>query len=504
MNLKRIVALALGLVMVFALSVASAQQTPSASRQFDIVKSGKSVEGTTTLKVNAETVGALIAQLQGESSAESMNMFSTLIGALNKLVIKTLVSMENETTEHLNFTLGTDKAALVDVKYDVDMTTGDNAIAANVLPGIVLKMDQAQMAASLQQALQIQQNPEMLKKLGETYSKVVEEAFAKEILPSLKAEEGKFAMEEGEFDTHMEGDITALMAAKYIKAVLAVAKDDTNLHQLLDAAIENSIKNAEKVAAADGKPDAVPFKNAAEAMETLDKKLDEVIAAGSEEKLLHIDAYQNKAANVLLINLDLSASSKDTALYLSLLCAPRENGGNVKATLLIKPLLPDAEPTDWAKVKAAIAAGEDFSTTVIKLDLNTEQDSSKLAYALSVNISASGMPIALSVMGDETLTGAYESNAKIALSFLSPDPLLEVTTHMVESDQKAEAVSAEGAQVVEIKENASEEDMAPLMQVLQEKGLPMLMENLSKALPDEAGLILQLLSGPQEGTTQAN
>ncbi len=505
MNLKRIVALALGLVMLFALSLASAQQMPSASRQMDIIKSGKSLEGTTTLKVNAEMVGALISQMQGESSAESMEMFSTLIGALNKLVIKTLVSMENATKEHASFSLGTDKAALMDIKATVDMATGENAITASVLPGIVLKMDQAQMAASLQSGLQFQQNPDMLRKLGETYSKTVEDAFAKEVLPSLKAEDGKFAMEEGEFDTHLEGDVTAVMAAKYVKAVLAVAKEDADLKQLLDAAIENGVQNAEKAAAAQSQPADIPFKNAAEAFEALDKKLDEAIAAGSEEKVLHLDAYQNKATEAMLINIGLPASG-DTAFYLSLLYAPKENGSDVKATLLVKPVLPDAEPTDWAKVKEAIAAGEDFSTTVVNLALNTAQDGNKSTYALSLNASASGMPIGLSVAGDETLTGAYESNAKVALSLFSPDPLVEITTHMVESDQKAEAVSAEGAQVVEIKENASEEDMAPLMQALQEKGLPMLMENLSKALPDEAGLILQMMNGgaAQEGTTQAN
>ena len=117
------------------------------------------------------------------------------------------------------------------------------------------------------------------------------------------------------------------------------------------------------------------------------------------------------------------------------------------------------------------------------------------------------MPIELSVVGDETLTGAYESNAKITFSIIFSDPLAEVVIHSTESDKKAEPVSIpDGAQIVEIKENISEEDMAPIIQVLQEKGLPMLMENLSKALPDEYGLIMQMLSASsqQEGSVKSN
>lgn len=134
-------------------------------------------------------------------------------------------------------------------------------------------------------------------------------------------------------------------------------------------------------------------------------------------------------------------------------------------------------------------------------------EDTKSNFALHINISDVGMPIELSVVGDETLTGAYESNAKITFSIIFSDPLAEVVIHSTESDKKAEPVSIpDGAQIVEIKENISEEDMAPIIQVLQEKGLPMLMENLSKALPDEYGLIMQMLSASsqQEGSVKSN
>lgn len=501
MNTKRLAALLLSLAMLLSLSMASAQeQMPMAGRQMEVIKSGKSIETTTTLKVNAETVGALIAQMQGETSPEAMNMFTTLIGALNKLVIKSLVSMESSAKESVNFNIGTDKASLVDAKADVDLTTGENAIALNMLPGIILKMDQAQMAAALQQNIQLQQHPEMLQMMAEKYSKVVEEAFTKEILPGLKAEEGKFTVEEGEFDTHVEGDLTPVTAAKFVKAVAAVVKDDAELKQLLDAAIGNSLKSA----AAQGNSESAPIKNTDEALAALNEKMDSVISENSDQKVLHLDAYMNKAGKAMLIGIDTPASD-GTAVSLSLLIAPKENGNSMKAHLLFKPVAPDTE-LDWAKVKEAVKAGEDMSATVVDADIENTKDADKLHYTLNIKAAASGMPIGLSVTGEETLTGAYDSNVKISLSFLAPDPLLEINAHSVESDMKPEKVVADGAQVVEIKGNASEEDMAPLMQVLQEKGLPMLMENLSKALPDEAGLIMQLMNGgaAEEGTIKAN
>lgn len=512
MNLKRLAALMMCLVLLCSLSVAAAaEQTPAFNRQMEVLQSGRSIESTTTLKVNVETLGALIAQMQGATSPEATQQFSTLIGALNKLVIKQLASLDEAGKESANLTIGTDKAALLDIQTDVDMTTGENAIATSLLPGIVLKVDQAQMAAMLQQGLQLQKHPETMKLLADKYGKVFADAFAAEVLPTLQTETGTFDIDEGKFDTHMRGDINGVTLGKYMKAVLAVAKEDAELKKLLDPAIQNSVKMAQQAAEANGQQEPVPFTSVDEALDQFDKKLDEAIQTGGDEKLLHLDAYLNSATRLLLVQIDTPVFS-GTANLLSVLVNPQENGASAKAALFVKTVTDEAEaaaPIDWAKVKEAALAGEDLSVIVLNVDLSYTNDTAanKLSGTAHLSATASGLSFGLALSGDQTLTGAYQSTAKIALSFLMPEPLAEITVQAAETDAKAEQVKTEGAQVVELKENATEEDMAPLMQVLQEKGLPTLMENLSKALPDEAGLIMQMFSStdaPETGETKAN
>ena len=506
MNLKRITSVLLALVMLFSLSIASAQEiTSKSARQMEVFKSGKSLESKVTLNVNAQTLGALLSQTQGSGSEEDMAQFTTLIGALNKLIITSLSSMTGENRQSGNVTIGTEKAALIDMKADVDMATGENAITANVLPGIVIKMDQAQMAASVQQGLQFQEHPEQLQMLDEKYHQVIADAFTKEILPGLKAEEGKFTEQEVAFDSHMEGDVNSVAVAKFVKAIVAVAKEDEQLKPLLDASIKNSLESTEKAMKAEGKSEPLPFKNADEMFTMIDGKMDEIISKGGDEKVLHLNAYQNKATKQMLVDIE-TPVSEGSAYNCTVLLTPGENGNSVKANLLMKPVEEGAtEPIDWAKVKEAVKSGEDMSATQVALTLDTAKDDAKASYTLNISVAAAGMPLAISIIGDETLTGAYESNAKITLSFLTPDPLAEITVRTAESDKKAEKVNAEGAKVVEIKEDTSDEEVAALGQVLTEKGLPVLMENLSKALPEEAGLIMQLLNGAQEeGTVKAN
>jgi hypothetical protein len=59
---------------------------------------------------------------------------------------------------------------------------------------------------------------------------------------------------------------------------------------------------------------------------------------------------------------------------------------------------------------------------------------------------------------------------------------------------------------VVLSEEMTEEDMAPLTKILTEQTLPQLMENLKKALPEEAGILMLLLQPqPEEGAiTQVN
>lgn len=126
MNLKRITSVLLSLVMLLSLSIASAQEAAPLSRTTQVMKGGKSIESTMTLKVSPDTLRLLMANSQGADSQEGKDQLNTLIGALNKLVFKSLTGMTGENKQSANITIGTDKASLIDMKADVDMATGES------------------------------------------------------------------------------------------------------------------------------------------------------------------------------------------------------------------------------------------------------------------------------------------------------------------------------------------------------------------------------------------
>lgn len=484
-NIRRFAALLLGLMLAISLSAASAQQMPMHSRQAEVLGSGKSIESTVAVSINTPVVSSLASSfLGGEEGAAQL---TAILDGINKLKFSALSTMENA---HVSF--GTDAAEIANADVSVNMETGENTIIASFLPGYALSVDADAIKQLLAGSLKFQQQPETLAKIGEKYAGVLSDAFSAEILAGLKSEEGAFTVEGAEYDRHVSGDVTPAMAAKFVKAIIAVAQQDAELKPLLDAALasntqENAPKTADELFAA-----AV-------------KGLDETIERNAADDPLKVDVYQNSKTKAMSI---VGANVKTSATRIGLTLLPGENGIDLNLKVLTKTLGSDetAESFDWAKAEQNAAAG-DPSITQVSVAVSGKKDeaANKSTFSAAYNINVMGMPVAITVTGDETLTGAYESSFAFSLAAMSPEPLLTLSGKAVESDRKPEPAKPDGLQVVELKQDASAEDLAPLEQILQEKGLPMLMENFSKALPEESGLVMQLLQGAtQGGATQTN
>jgi hypothetical protein len=163
-----------------------------------------------------------------------------------------------------------------------------------------------------------------------------------------------------------------------------------------------------------------------------------------------------------------------------------------------------SEKIDWAQLKEDIFAGKDYSNTYVQADIVAKADegANKANAALKLNAVSSGMSVGFSVESEENLTGAYEGTANIEISLFSPEPVVSINVKTVETENAVESLG-EGEKVV-FTPDADDEAMEPLATAFMGNA-PVLLENLSKAFPDEAGAINQMLEQMGPGVeTQAN
>lgn len=495
---KRLTAMLVAVMMLLSMTSALAVELP-VNRMQEALQAGKAIESTTTLNIDALTVGNLLGMMSpppaDEAAQEQQNaMLGLVLGAINKLKINA-ISNESDASG----VLSTDQGTLIDFAVQVDQETGENVIASSLYPGVVLSNDPEMMKATMQQAKAMQQNPQAFAQMAAKYMETVNGTFEKEVAPSLKVEEGAFDVEGVKYTKNTTGVVTTKHLGSIMKAVTAVAKEDAELKAMLEPMMQN---------AAQQNPEGV--KTYEDLMAQLDEGADTLL--GLDKTALEVNAYENeeKASLAYLSTPYLD----DQAFHATINTTPSENGTNKKIALVLKTRGEGdtAETPDWDKTKQDIAGGLDMSSVVVNADIaNTKDEAANKSTSLvNVSLQMMGMPIIISVNSDETLSGAYESNATIAMSFLAPTPLLTITSKNAETDKQPTAPATEGTTALVIKGEMKEEDMAPLMQAVKEKGLPQLMENIGTALPEEAGVLVpllqQMLTPPAmtEGTTQAN
>jgi molybdopterin converting factor small subunit len=259
--------------------------------------------------------------------------------------------------------------------------------------------------------------------------------------------------------------------------------------------------------------------------EDFEDKLDEVKEAAEEmlddeeQTLVTLDIYMNAATNASYVQAE-TPVMEGSATHVSVINNPSETGAQVEVSVLVKTPMPSYSadgtqvapaletPIDWQKVRQDIISGQDPTGVMIDVTMDSSEDTAanKIATDAQIKIQASGMPFTISITGDETLTGNYEANNSFSIAVLSPAPLITFTQKSVQTDKQPALPDMSNLTEVVLSEEMTEEDMAPLTKILTEQTLPQLMENLKKALPEEAGILMLLLQPqPEEGAiTQVN
>lgn len=499
---KRLTAMLVAIMMMFTITGALATEMP-VTRMQALLSEGKAIESTTTLNVDIETVGSLLAMMSppsedAEAQEQQKAMLGLMLGAINKLKVQAVSTMNN-----VSGTLGTDAGVLIDFAVSANEETGENTIVTSLLPGYALSMDPEMMKASVQQSAAMQQNPEMIGKLLEKYVKAVIENYEAEVVPSLKSEQGAFDVEGSQYTLNVAGDILAKHVGGMLKAIVAVAKDDAEMKAMVEPMLQQS-------AASQGETEVKTYDDL---IAELSKGAEKMLAEG-DMKLFTVNAYKNEESKASLVTVS-SPYMDGQAFHVTVNAVPSENGESVKVDLILKSKgEEETEETEinWDETKQNIASGADYSSMVMFFNVDTSKDeaANKATSSFGMNMAVMGMPIALNFTSEENLIGAYESDGTVALSLMAPTPLLTIATKSVETDKQPEAPNTEGTTPFVMQADMDEEAMAPLMQVVMEKGLPKLMENLNTALPEEAAVLLPMLQqmmaapGTTDSTTQAN
>lgn len=485
---KRILAMLMALMMTLGVASAFAEMPARANA---LLLEGKTLQTKVDLEVDAATLGSLVGMMTGAGNDEAtQSMMEMLIGIVNKIKVHAVANLKG-----FSGSVGTEKGELFHYAAKIDPEKSEMQISTNLLPGVVLKPDPETIQSSLQM-MQMQNNMAKIQEHGEKYAAAAMGYYEKNLKPALKVEEGALTLEGiGEFDSHVSGPLNNKQVLGFLKAMLQTLKEDKETLEII-----------RPMAATAFKEEKGP-KNMEEALAKAEEELDKAMA--EEEKIVvNVDLYQNSKTGLSYLQFETPVFEMK-AFYISLLTLPMEDDCvDLKGSIIFKEISPvkgdETAPDviDWKQVREEVLAGQDAKSMLINFDLNTKKADNKLLLSQKVDLYVMGMPLALTSTGEETLTGAYESKTVMGIALMTPDPLITITTTTTESAEAPAAPELEGATILPISETIAEKDTEALKNVFMEKGLPQLMENLQTALPDEAPILMQMMSGgsaPQEG-----
>ena len=522
---KRLTALLMALALMLTGAAALAEQAPVMPLTPQLVYDrGGAIETEVSLNVDAASVSGLVAMFGGGQQDEATSsIVDTVLSAVNKLKIKTVGNMANTF-----MTIGTDAGKLIDLQGVVNTELGDFAITTSLLPGIKLNLPQEMVKTMLSSQQQMSQQGAQMLALTATYGAAVTEYFTKNIAPAAQlVNEPVEVAGVGSFDNQVSFLLDNKTLAGMMNAVLDVFKQDSQTQQLLDdylktvATQQAALTNAEAAAATEGismgSSDAP--KDSKELIAQVDKAIANLNAEG-DKKLANVAVLTSAASNATYVTMETLGSKGNAEAYITTLVTPTATGSDIKLELLAGvpsaqvsdgTATPDpaAEPAkvDWATLKAGVMDGSNYESTYVTADISHSADAASNVMNTGFDLSARmmGMVFGLNAKGSNSLAGEYASDAQIALSFMTPSPLVTINIKSAEAKEVPAAPVMDSLKAVTLSDKISDEDNQQLTEVLTKEGLPQLLENMKTALPEESALLIPMIQQSMSpAPTQAN
>ncbi len=501
---KKLIALMLSVMMLLGLIPALAE-TPAQDNAFaKILASGKNLKTEVTVTVNP-MLGALVSSFSGsQPTEESQAVFQKISDAIAKIKATFIAS-----ATAASGSFGTEQGELADLQVSYKEDGSDLKMTSSLLPNVFLTIAPEMMAqyASIQEGQNMGQ--ELVLEKSEPYIDVLNAEIGK-LQEAVGVQTGSFETPYGAFTNKTELTLTTHMVANIVIKLGEVYEKDTELQEMvqqLGAANQQmssemgiptgvETQETEETPAAPKDPILDLVASAKGALETEDKPLNNVVIYDDGADRAFIDMFSLKEDPQQMNIKSFVDTGKSTG------------ASKVEVKVIIAgPQMPvegqtEPAPIDWLALEQAIKTGQDEAGQMVEVLVNAVKDGeTKVKSDLSFAFISRFISAGLAVNSDINLE-TMESLAELSLSMMMPDPLLKVSIKSMPTDEQPVAQEiAENAKEIVLKEELSEEDQA----ILKEAGNGIkakLGENLKKALPEEAPVIIELIKSMMQPAAQ--
>lgn len=504
---KRLSALLLALVFALTGLVAVAQEAPQPMGPEAVYARGNSIKTQTVIKVEPEALRNIMREMnmldsQDEQSAMALN---TVLSALGKITT-TIVSDEKLAT----YAMDTEHGKLLDGAVVIDQDKSEMYITNSLLPG--LKVDYPkEIVQSILNAQKQAADMQKMVQLFVPYGDAVGKYFVEEVMPKVETVEGLYSVATiGDFTSRSVLELDSGTLLGVLKAVHSVFKDDADMQAFWDNYV-NTITQLQDSSPAPAAEEA-QAQNTVPSGKELADALAKVIADGEAAEPVSfgtLTIYSGEDSQQYW-EFESKKGEEMPSFFLSLQQKGDEQDMEAKLALVIKGMSmdemmaasPDASPkpeapVDWAAEQAAIMDGSSLGGVLVLVDLKGGVDQAKNQMESNIKVSMHLMNTQLGItsQGTSSLTGEYQGNGQLSLSFMSPEPLVSVSFASQEVPG-APAFTPDAdlkAITLPMQEDISAEDSELLGQAVMIKGLPQLIENLKTALPEEGPMLAAML-----------
>lgn len=500
--MKKIFALILGLSLLLTNAFAADSVLRNLGGQ-QILSKGGALEQTTSMQFDKQTILGLLPLLSGgEADQKTKTLFNSVLGALEKLEFHAVSNMQAT-----DVTIKTKNGELAKIQARIDDKTGEGIIVTDLMPGVAFRFKTDPEMQKLVQS--VSTKPEEFITMIAKNEKALGELMQKHLLKDAKAETGSFPLNDETFEEKKQAVVTSHALTDFALEAVEQLKKEEFFVSYIQSVLNMVSQRAALEKGADMKD--MP-KTADEALDKLTQNLKKVKDEENAE-LGELTVYTGKGNATAYI---VTSDKSDQLVYMEQVEKKTENPmlGKVECLAIIQPKKQDAIlygaegktdskdeakpeepalPTDWAMIKNKALGGESFGAVVLSLTADNKTEGERLHSDFKLTVTTSGTSFHIAANGSQSLGDTYDAKASMTIGGMAMDSLLTFNMTSGEAKNKPEAIDTKDLEIIDMAQTPDEETTKKLGNLLKEKTLPMLIERVKTALPDEAPLFLSLL-----------
>ncbi len=491
---KRFTALMAALMLLMSAGAALAAEAPAKMElpaAYKVIEAGGAIGYEASARFDPMMLKSLVIMMMGgDPSNEAMNAtVDQVFSALNKLSLVGIYSKNDASG-----VLGTDKGEVANFQVSINEETMENSITTNLLPDVALQVDPAMMKTSMAQQSKV--TPDMMQEMILPYVGTFTGFFAEQVGPMPEKAATPYEIDgAGQFHYMADFDITTHELAGLMEKLNSLFKADKRLQGVVN-----------QTPSADGKSLEDSLKEAEAGIADMKKNPEAVLITGT--------VYMNEAGDTSYYVMDTPDTAASRVHVTLLTLGKGLDMKNVKAKVLMKNPAPAMEPdamaadteataeplppapVDWAALEAEILSGQNFRDVLATVDTSVSPSETALATTTKASVVTGGMNIIIQADANSRLD-KLEGDSAIKIFMGGETPLVSLALRLFETAEKPAASMVDGRTLVTVKTDDKGElavSDAEKVKLSLKSGLAVMMENLTKALPEEGPTLVALIN----------